>query len=216
MQPYLKDPQAIYRQSFAIVRRQPAIAALPDDMAQIAVRLVHACGMPDILDDLQASAGFAGGAAAAIADGAPILCDCEMVASGITRRFLSAGNDVICTLNDPHTPDLARDLGTTRSAAAVDLWGDRLAGAVVAVGNAPTALFRLLEILADGAPPPAAIIGCPVGFVGAAESKAALSEADIVAAFLVVHGTRGGSAMASSVVNAAALLAVNDTSKEAG
>ena len=139
----------------------------------------------------------------AIASAAPLFCDCEMVASGITRRFLTAGNDVLVTLNDARTPQLASDLGTTRSAAAVELWGDRLAGALVVIGNAPTTLFRCLEVIAEGGPRPAAIIGCPVGFVGAAESKQALAESDVP--FLVVHGTRGGSAMASSVVNALAL-----------
>lgn len=210
MQPYLKDPQAIYQQSFAIVRQQAAVAALPPDLAEIAVRLVHACGMPDILQDLEASEGFASHTAAALAAGAPILCDCEMVASGITRRFLPADNAVIVTLNDPRTPDLAKQLRTTRSAAAVNLWEDRLAGAVVAIGNAPTALFHLLEIIAEGASEPAAIIGCPVGFVGAAESKVALCASGVGAAYLAVHGTRGGSAMASSVINAAALLATAD------
>jgi precorrin-8X/cobalt-precorrin-8 methylmutase len=210
MQPYLKDPQAIYRKSFAIVREQAAISALPAGLAEVAVRLVHACGMPDILDDLDADQGFADKAVAALLRGAPIFCDCEMVASGITRRFLPAGNDVIVTLNDPRTPDLAISAGTTRSAAAVDLWGDRLAGALVVVGNAPTALFRVLEIMAAGGVAPAAIIGCPVGFVGAAESKQALAEfGHDRASWLAVHGTRGGSAMASAVVNALCLLAAN-------
>ena len=135
--------------------------------------------------------------------GMSVFCDCEMVASGITRRFLTAGNDLLVTLNDARTPQLASDLGTTRSAAAVELWGDRLAGALVVIGNAPTTLFRCLEVIAEGGPRPAAIIGCPVGFVGAAESKQALADTDVP--FLVVHGTRGGSAMASSVVNALAL-----------
>ena len=173
-------------------------------MENITLRMVHACGMPDIVDDMAASDDFVASAGQAIAGGAPLFCDCEMVASGITRRFLTAGNDVLVTLNDARTPQLASDLGTTRSAAAVELWGDRLAGALVVIGNAPTTLFRCLEVIAEGGPRPAAIIGCPVGFVGAAESKQALAESDVP--FLVVHGTRGGSAMASSIVNALALL----------
>ena len=195
MQPYLKDPQAIYQKSFAIVREQAAISALPAGLAEVAVRLVHACGMPDILDDLDADAAFTDKAVAALSGGAAIFCDCEMVASGITRRFLPADNDVVVTLNDPRTADLATDMGTTRSAAAVDLWGERLAGALVVVGNAPTALFRVLEIMAADKIAPAAIIGCPVGFVGAAESKQALAQiAGDSTSWLAVHGTRGGSA----------------------
>ena len=203
MVPYLKDPQAIYERSFAIVREQAVLDEVPDDLREVAVRVIHACGMPDIVDDMAASDDFVASAGQAIAGGAPLFCDCEMVASGITRRFLTAGNDVLVTLNDARTPQLASDLGTTRSAAAVELWGDRLAGALVVIGNAPTTLFRCLEVIAEGGPRPAAIIGCPVGFVGAAESKQALAESDVP--FLVVHGTRGGSAMASSVVNALAL-----------
>ena len=208
MQPYLKDPQAIYQKSFAIVREQAAISALPAGLAEVAVRLVHACGMPDILDDLDANDGFADKAVAALSGGAAIFCDCEMVASGITRRFLPADNDVVVTLNDPRTADLATHMGTTRSAAAVDLWGERLAGALVVVGNAPTALFRVLEIMAADTIVPAAIIGCPVGFVGAAESKQALARtAGDSTSWLAVHGTRGGSAMASAVINALCLQA---------
>ena len=191
MQPYLKDPQAIYQKSFAIVREQAAISALPAGLAEVAVRLVHACGMPDILDDLDASDdGFVDKAVAALSGGAAIFCDCEMVASGITRRFLPADNDVFVTLNDPRTADLAAHMGTTRSAAAVDLWGERLAGALVVVGNAPTALFRVLEIMAADTIAPAAIIGCPVGFVGAAESKQALARIDAgdSTSWLAVHG----------------------------
>lgn len=204
MQPYLKDPAAIYAKSFATVRSQADLSAIPDDMVDVAVRLVHACGMPDILRDLQASADFAEAARRAIDDSAPIFCDCAMVASGITRKFLTAGNDVVVTLNNPTVPDLAKAADTTRSAAAVDLWRERLDGALVVVGNAPTALFRVLEIIDEGGPRPAAIIGIPVGFVGAAESKLELASSHRKIPFLAVHGTRGGSAMASSVVNALA------------
>ena len=201
---YLKDPAEIYARSFAIVRETADLSGFDGPLGDIAVRLIHACGMPDIVDDLVASDDFVASASQALAGGAPLFCDCEMVASGITRRFLSAENDVVVTLNDTRTPQMASDLGTTRSAAAVALWGDRLDGALVVIGNAPTTLFRCLEVIAEGGPRPAAIIGCPVGFVGAAESKQALAESNVP--FLVVHGTRGGSAMASSVVNALALV----------
>lgn len=210
MESYLKDPDAIYARSFAIVREQAALAGVSCELEPVAVRLIHACGMPDILDDLEVSDRFVAQAKAAIASGAPILCDCEMVASGITRRFLPDATDVIVTLNDPQVPALADRLATTRSAAAVELWRERMDGAVVAVGNAPTTLFRCLEIIAGDGPRPAAIIGCPVGFVGAAESKAALARAPGGVPFLAVHGTRGGSAMASSVVNALAIAAGRD------
>lgn len=186
------------------MRAQADLSRLPDDIVDIAVRLVHACGMPDILENMQASADFPVAARRALDIGAPVFCDCAMVASGITRKFLTAQNDVIVTLNDPSVPDLAAKLETTRSAAAVDLWIDRLEGALVVVGNAPTALFRLLEIIDEDGPRPAAIIGIPVGFVGAAESKLELASVARSVPFLVVHGTRGGSAMASSVVNAVA------------
>ena len=201
---YLKDPAEIYARSFAIVRETADLSGFDGPLGDIAVRLIHACGMPDIVDDLVASDDFVESAGQALAGGAPLFCDCEMVASGITRRFLSAENDVVVTLNDKRTPQMASDLGTTRSAAAVELWADRLDGALVVIGNAPTTLFRCLEVIAEGGPRPAAIIGCPVGFVGAAESKQALAESKVP--FLVVHGTRGGSAMASSVVNALALV----------
>ena len=204
MQPYLKDPAAIYAQSFAMVRAQADLAGLPEDIVDVAIRLVHACGMPDVLSDMQASADFPVAARVALDSGAPVFCDCEMVASGITRKFLTAGNDVIVTLNNSSVPDLAAELKTTRSAAAVELWKDRLEGALVVVGNAPTALFRLLEIIDEGGPCPGAIIGIPVGFVGAAESKLELASEGRSVPFLAVHGTRGGSAMASSVVNAVA------------
>lgn len=211
MDSYLKDPQAIYARSFAIVREQAVLAGVSSDLEPVAVRLIHACGMPDILDDLEVSDNFVDAAMRAIAAGAPLLCDCEMVASGITRRFLPTTTAVIVTLNDPQVPALATRLATTRSAAAVELWRDRMEGAVIVVGNAPTTLFRCLEIIAEGGPRPAAIIGCPVGFVGAAESKVALARASNDIPFLAVHGTRGGSAMASSVVNALAIAGGGDS-----
>ena len=204
VQPYLKDPAAIYAQSFATVRSQADLVGVPDNLIDVAIRLVHACGTPDVLGDMQASAEFPGAARGALDRGASIFCDCEMVASGITRKFLTAGNDVVVTLNNPTVPDLAAEMQTTRSAAAVELWKERLEGALVVIGNAPTALFRLLEIIDEGGPRPAAIIGIPVGFVGAAESKLELASEDRSVPFLAVHGTRGGSAMASSVVNAVA------------
>ena len=202
-EPYLKDPRAIYEASFAIVRERTALDSVPEDLRNVAVRVVHACGMPDIVAEIDASDDFILRASAALLDGAPLFCDCAMVASGITRRFLPAGNDVTVTLNDPRVATLAAGMQTTRSAAAVDLWRDGMAGAVLVFGNAPTALFRCLELIADGAPRPAAIVGCPVGFVGAAESKQALAASTVP--FLAIQGTRGGSAMASAVVNALAL-----------
>ena len=205
MVPYLKDPQAIYERSFAIVREQAVLDEVPDDLREVAVRVIHACGMPDIVDAIDASPDFASGAIEALRNGVPVLCDCEMAASGITRRFLDAGNEVIVTLNDPEVTARAKAQQTTRSAAAVDLWRPWIDGSVIVVGNAPTALFRCLEIIGEEGARPAAIIGCPVGFVGAAESKAALATTKKVP-FFAVHGTRGGSAMASAVVNALALL----------
>jgi precorrin-8X/cobalt-precorrin-8 methylmutase len=166
--------------------------------------MIHACGMTDLVDDLVASPNAVKAARTALLSGAPILCDARMVASGITRPRLPADNEVICTLHDPQVPELARRLGTTRSAAAIDLWLDRLAGSVVAIGNAPTALFRLLELIRDGAPRPAAILGLPVGFIGAAESKLALAGNPLGLEYLVVQGRRGGSAMAVAAVNAIA------------
>jgi precorrin-8X/cobalt-precorrin-8 methylmutase len=200
---YIRDGAAIYAQSFATIRNEADLSGLGDVEARIAVRIIHACGMVEIVRDLRFSPDFARSARAALLAGAPILCDSQMVAHGVTRARLPAGNDVICTLNDPETPALARRIGNTRSAAALDLWGARLAGAVVAIGNAPTALFRLLELLDAGAPAPAVVIGMPVGFVGAAESKAALL-ADGRVPCLVMPGRRGGSAMAAAAVNALA------------
>ena len=205
MEPYLKDPQAIYETSFAIVRDQISLDGLPADLGDVAVRVVHACGMPNIVADMAASDDFVTSATASLLAGAPLFCDCAMVASGITRRFLPANNDVRVTLNAPEVPALAGELKTTRSAAAVDLWGQDMAGALIVVGNAPTALFRCLELVSQGGPRPAAIIGCPVGFVGAAESKQALQDHVSQVPFFAIHGTRGGSAMASAVVNALAL-----------
>ena len=202
---YIKDPSAIYAESFAIVREGADLSGFDPDMAEVAVRLVHACGMMDVVDDIEASSDFTRAATDALHSGASVWCDCEMVASGITRKFLPASNKVVTTLNDDKTPGLAKELQTTRSAAAVDLWRDHMDGSLMVIGNAPTALFRCLEIIADGGPQPAAIIGCPVGFVGAAQSKVALAQHKPAIPFLVVHGTRGGSAMASSVVNALGL-----------
>jgi len=199
---YIHDGDAIYQRSFAIIRAETDLARFSPEEERVAVRIVHACGMPDVARDLAFAPGAAAAGIAALQAGAPIFCDAQMVAHGVTRARLPANNDVICGLSDPQTIELARKLGTTRSAAAVDLWGERLKGAVVAIGNAPTTLFRLLELLEAGAPKPACIIGMPVGFVGAAESKDALIEAGL--ASLVVRGRRGGSAMAAAAVNALA------------
>jgi len=199
---YLKDPAEIYARSFATVRAEAAIDGLDEGMAGLAVRLVHACGMPDIVADLTCSERAADAGREALRAGAPVICDCEMVRAGIIAARLPASNDLLCTLNDPRTPERARSLGTTRSAAAVDLWDDRLAGAVVAIGNAPTALFRLLERLDAGAPRPALILAFPVGFVGAAESKAELASNPRGIPFVALRGRRGGSALAAAAVNA--------------
>jgi precorrin-8X/cobalt-precorrin-8 methylmutase len=201
---YERDGAAIYRESFAMIRREADLSGVPPALERVAVRMMHACGMTNLVDDLAWSAGFAERAQAALAGGAPVLCDSSMVAAGITRSRLAAGNDVLCMLRDERTAGLAARLGTTRTAAAVELWRDRLDGAVVAVGNAPTALFHLLEMVAAGAPRPAAVVGVPVGFVGAAESKAALAAHPLRLEYLVVHGRRGGSAIASAAVNALA------------
>ena len=201
---YIRDGAAIYRQSFATIRAEADLSAIPDDLKPVAVRVIHACGMVDAAGDLLFSADVGAAARAALRSGAPILCDSEMVAHGVTRARLPADNPVICTLRDPAVPDLAKSLGNTRSAAALDLWGDRLGGSVVAIGNAPTALFYLLEMLAAGAPKPAAILGFPVGFVGAMESKEALAENPFGVPYLVIRGRRGGSAMAAAAVNALA------------
>ncbi|MBY8886663.1 precorrin-8X methylmutase [Streptomyces sp. PTM05] len=201
---YEKDGPAIYRQSFATIRAEADLDGLPADVAQVAVRMIHACGMTDLVSDLAFSPAVVRDARAALRSGAPILCDVRMVASGVTRKRLPADNEVVCTLSDPSVPALAAELGTTRSAAAMELWRDRLDGAVVAVGNAPTSLFRLLEMVEAGAPRPAAVIGVPVGFVGAAESKDALAAHPSGLEHLVVRGRRGGSAIAAAAINAIA------------
>jgi precorrin-8X/cobalt-precorrin-8 methylmutase len=200
---YVRDGAAIYARSFAIIRAEADLARFAGAAERVVVRMIHACGMTDLPRDVAMSEDFADSAARALTAGAPILCDARMVADGVTRARLPADNAVVCTLNDPAVPGLAERLGTTRSAAAMELWRDRLGGAVVAIGNAPTALFRLLEMLDEGVARPAAVIGVPVGFVGAAESKAALA-ADGRVPFLVVHGRRGGSAMTAAAVNALA------------
>jgi precorrin-8X/cobalt-precorrin-8 methylmutase len=201
---YLTDGAEIYRRSFATIRAEADLDGLEPVLARTVVRMIHSCGMVDLVDDVEASEGFAAAATAALQAGAPILCDTMMVASGVTRARLPAGNDVVCTLGDPSVPARARELGTTRSAAALELWRDRLEGSVAVVGNAPTALFRLLELVDAGAGRPAAVIGVPVGFVGAAESKAELARHGAGLEYLVVHGRRGGSAIAAGAVNALA------------
>ncbi|WP_184575321.1 precorrin-8X methylmutase [Streptomyces zagrosensis] len=201
---YEKDGAAIYRASFATIRAEAALDALPPDVSQVTVRMIHACGMTDLVKDLAYTPKVVAAARAALRAGAPILCDANMVASGVTRKRLPADNDVLCTLTDPAVPALARQLGTTRSAAALELWRDRLEGSVVAIGNAPTALFRLLEMIDEGAPRPAAVIGVPVGFIGAAESKEALANHPAALDHLVVRGRRGGSAIAAAAINAIA------------
>lgn len=201
---YIKDGAAIYERSFAIIRAEADLARFSPEEAEVAVRMIHAAGMVDAAANVVFSAGFVAAARAALEGGAPIFCDAEMVAQGITRARLPAGNDVICTLRNPAVPEIAREMGNTRSAAALHLWGERLGGAIVAIGNAPTALFHLLELLRDGAPKPAAILGMPVGFVGAAESKEALAENAYGVAYAVVTGRLGGSAMTAAALNALA------------
>jgi precorrin-8X/cobalt-precorrin-8 methylmutase len=201
---YERDGAEIYRASFATIRRETDLTGVPPALERVAVRMVHACGMTDLVSDMAWSADFASEAETALAAGAPVLCDSSMVAAGVTRSRLPARNEVLCTLRDPRVAGLAAELRTTRTAAAVELWRDHLDGALVAVGNAPTALFHLLGLVASGAPRPAAVVGVPVGFVGAAESKAALAEHPLRIPFLVVHGRRGGSAIASAAVNALA------------
>lgn len=201
---YEKDGAEIYRRSFATIRAEADLAGLPADVATVAVRMIHACGMTDLVQDIAHSPGVVASARAALRAGAPILCDAQMVASGVTRKRLPADNDVVCTLSDPAVPGLAAELGTTRSAAAMELWRDRLEGSVVAVGNAPTALFHLMEMIAKGAGKPAAVLGIPVGFIGAAESKDALAANDLGLEYLVVRGRRGGSAMTAAALNALA------------
>jgi precorrin-8X/cobalt-precorrin-8 methylmutase len=201
---YLRDSDAIYERSFAIIRSEADLTRFSADEADVVVRMIHACGLVEAAEHIVFGDGLVATARRALAEGAPVLCDAEMVARGITRTRLPAHNEVVCTLRDPRVPLLAAEIGTTRSAAALELWADRMAGAVIAIGNAPTALFRLLEIVASGAPKPAAILGIPVGFVGAAESKEALASDPSGIPFLIVRGRMGGSAMAAAAVNALA------------
>ncbi|WP_416897967.1 MAG: precorrin-8X methylmutase [Minwuia sp.] len=204
---YERDPAAIYRQSFATVEAEADLSGLPDGLRPVAVRLIHACGMVEIAGDLRFSADVAASATDALRAGAPVLCDCEMVRSGVIRRLLPAANDVIATIGADGVAERALSIANTRSAAAVELWEDRIDGAVVAIGNAPTALFHLLELLDKGWPKPAAILAFPVGFVGAVESKAELAANPRGVPFLTLTGRRGGSAMASAAVNALSLAA---------
>lgn len=204
MNDYVRDGAEIYRQSFATIRAEADLDGLDPVLERVVVRMIHACGMIDLVGDVAASAGFGAAGEAALRAGAPILCDTSMVASGVTRSRLPAENEVVCTLSDPAVAALAADLGTTRTAAALELWRDGLPGSVVVVGNAPTALFRLLELVEEGVAPPAAVIGVPVGFIGAAESKVALAEHPSGLEHVVVHGRRGGSAMAAAAINALA------------
>ena len=201
---YVDDGQEIYRRSFATIRSEARLDHLPDDARVVAVRMVHASGDVALTEHIAVHPDLVRSARQALRAGAPILTDAHMIASGITRARLPHDNEVVCTLRDERVPALAREWGTTRSAAAVSLWGERLEGAVVAIGNAPTALFHLLELVADGGPRPAAVVGIPVGFIGSAESKVALAENPFGIPWLVVHGRRGGSALAASAVNALA------------
>ncbi|GHH44443.1 precorrin-8X methylmutase [Lentzea cavernae] len=202
MTQYIRDGAEIYRQSFATIRAESDLTGFPDDVAKVVVRMIHACGMTDLPADVGFSANVVRDARAALQAGAPILCDANMVASGVTRRRLPKDNEVLCYLQDPRTPARAREIGNTRSAAALELLADRFGGAVIAIGNAPTALFHLLDLIAAGAPRPAAVLGIPVGFIGAAESKEALAATDLE--HLVVRGRRGGSAMTAAAINAIA------------
>ncbi|MBS7545609.1 precorrin-8X methylmutase [Ancylobacter oerskovii] len=201
---YIRDGNAIYERSFAIIREEAELGRFTPEEADVAVRMIHACGLVEAALAIDFAPGLVGAARRALAAGAPILCDAQMVAHGVTRARLPANNEVICTLRDPSVPGLAERLGTTRSAAALELWRDRMEGAVIAIGNAPTALFQLMEMLDAGAPRPAAILGIPVGFVGAAESKEALAAGDHGVPWLVVRGRLGGSAMTAAAINALA------------
>lgn len=201
---YIRNGDDIYRKSFQIIRDEANLEILPPDLAKIAVRMIHACGMIDIVSEIEASPNAVNFAKKAINNGATILCDSKMVAEGITRARLPAENPIICTLNDPQVPAIAKRIGNTRSAAALELWKTHLQNSIVVVGNAPTALFYLLEMLDKGAEKPAAILGFPVGFVGAAESKAELATNSRGVPFITLHGRRGGSAIAAAAVNALA------------
>lgn len=204
MTDYEKDGAEIYRQSFSTIRAMADLSRFSLQESQVAVRMIHACGMVDLVDDIAFSPGAVLKARAALRGGAPIICDVQMVASGVTRRRLPANNEVLCTLSDPRVADLAREIGNTRTAASVELWRDRLDGAVVAIGNAPTALFHLLDLLRDTDIRPAAVLGIPVGFIGATESKKALADNDLGLEYIVVHGRRGGSAITCGALNAIA------------
>ncbi|MEI9423168.1 precorrin-8X methylmutase [Mesorhizobium sp. Cs1299R1N1] len=201
---YIHDGTAIYERSFAIIRAEADLSRFSEAEADVAIRMIHACGQVEAASRFVFSNDFVTAARTALAAGAPIFCDAEMVSHGVTRARLPAGNEVICTLRDQRTHDIAREIGNTRSAAAIDLWGERMAGSVVAIGNAPTALFYLLEKLRDGAPKPAAIIGMPVGFVGAAESKDALADNSYGVPYAIVRGRLGGSAMTAAALNSLA------------
>ncbi|MBC6424014.1 MAG: precorrin-8X methylmutase [Hormoscilla sp. SP12CHS1] len=201
---YIRNGDEIYRKSFAMIREEAKLEGLSADLAPVAVRLIHACGMTDIIEDLAASPDAVAAGRAALTKGAPILCDSQMVANGIIRDRLSGNNEVICTLKYPEVPEMARQIQNTRSAAAIEFWKSHLYGAVVAIGNAPTALFHLLELLDSGIAKPALILGFPVGFVGAAESKAELAANSRGVPFITLHGRRGGSAIAAAAVNAVA------------
>ena len=202
---YIRDGNEIYRKSFTTIRSEANLSILPTELEVVAVRLIHSCGMTDIVSDLAYSENVVKIARDALKNGAKILCDAQMVANGVTRKRLPANNPVICTLNEPEVLELAKQIGNTRSAAAMELWRSHIEGSVVAIGNAPTALFRLLEMLDQGLPKPAVILGFPVGFVGAIESKAALAENSRGVPFLTIHGRRGGSAMAAAALNALAM-----------
>ncbi len=201
---YIRDGNAIYERSFAMVREEADLSGFTPDQAEIAIRMIHACGQVEAAQHFRFSPDFVTAARGALEAGKPVLCDAEMVAHGVTRARLPARNEVICTLRDPRTPEIAKTIGNTRSAAALNLWAEKLDGAVVAIGNAPTALFYLLELLESGAPRPAAIIGMPVGFVGAMESKDALAESPLGIPYAIVKGRLGGSAMTAAAINAVA------------
>ncbi|AFZ04233.1 precorrin-8X methylmutase [Calothrix sp. PCC 6303] len=201
---YIHDGNEIYRRSFATIRAEANLTKFSSDLATVVVRLIHTCGMIDIVDDIEASSNAVKVAREALKAGKPVLCDAQMVAAGITRKRLPTTNPIICTLNDLEVPDLAKRIGNTRSAAALELWHPHLEGAIVTIGNAPTALFYLLEMLDAGAVKPAVILGFPVGFVGAAESKTALAANSRGIPFITLHGRRGGSAIAAAAVNALA------------
>ncbi|NTB95187.1 precorrin-8X methylmutase [Agrobacterium tumefaciens] len=201
---YIRDGNAIYERSFAIIREEADLSAFTEEQADIAIRMIHACGQVEAASHFRFSPDFVAAARGALRAGKPVLCDAEMVARGVTRARLPADNEVVCTLRDPRTPELAKTIGNTRSAAALDLWAEKLDGALVAIGNAPTALFYLLEMLEKGAARPAAIIGMPVGFVGAAESKDALEASSLGIPYAIVKGRMGGSAMTAAAINAVA------------